>query len=48
LGYRFIEIFWGKGYVTESAIASLKYGFEILKLEKIYAMADVNWTFSPN
>lgn len=41
LGYRFIERFWGKGYATESAIASLKYGFEKLQLEKIYAFADV-------
>ena len=42
LGYRFIERFWGKGYATESAIGSLKYGFEELKLDKIYAFADAD------
>lgn len=31
----------GKGYATESAAANLRYGFEQLKAEKIYAAAQV-------
>jgi RimJ/RimL family protein N-acetyltransferase len=41
LGYRLIKRYWGKGYATESAKASLEYGFEQLKLKEIYGMADV-------
>jgi RimJ/RimL family protein N-acetyltransferase len=36
IGYRLGRRFWGKGYATESSIASLDYGFETLKLETIY------------
>ncbi|MEZ2443847.1 GNAT family N-acetyltransferase [Chitinophaga sp. RCC_12] len=42
LGYRFIKKYWGKGYATECARASLEYGFNRLGLENIYAIADVN------
>ncbi len=42
LGYRLIKRFWGKGYATESAKASVSYGFSALKLNEIYGMADVN------
>jgi [ribosomal protein S5]-alanine N-acetyltransferase len=42
LGYRFITSYWGKGYATEAAKASVAFGFEQLKLKEIYAMADVN------
>ncbi len=41
LGYRFIKQYWGKGYATETAIASLQYGFNHLNLKEICAMADV-------
>ena len=41
LGYRFLPEFWGKGYATESAIASLDFGFNQLNADKIYAYADV-------
>ena len=42
IGYRFKEKHWGNGYATESAIASLKFGFDDLKLKEICAAADVN------
>lgn len=38
LGYRFIKKYWGKGIATEAGKASLKFGFETLKLKKIIAM----------
>lgn len=40
VGYRFIQRYWGKGYATEAAQASLDFGFNKLKLHEIYAMAD--------
>lgn len=42
LGYRFLPEFWGKGYATESALASLDLGFNQLNDEKIYAYADID------
>ena len=42
LGYRFLPEFWGKGYATESALASLDLGFNQLNAEKIYAYADID------
>jgi ribosomal-protein-alanine N-acetyltransferase len=48
IGYRLIKKYWGKGYATESAIAALNYGFDELKLNEIYGMADVNNTGSNN
>lgn len=42
LGYRLIRKYWGKGFATESAKASLEYGFEQLKQKEICAMADVS------
>jgi len=41
VGYRFQKKYWGKGYATESATVSLKYGFEDLQLEKICGAAHV-------
>jgi len=35
LGYRFMPKFWGKGSATESAIASLDYGFRVKRFGKI-------------
>jgi len=42
VGYRFRREFWGKGYGTEAAVASLEYGFQDLDLTEIHGMADVN------
>ena len=41
VGYRFYKKHWNKGYATESAKASIDYGFKTLKLSKIYAHAHV-------
>ena len=39
IGYRLKEEFWGNGYATEAALASLGYGFNDLKLKEICAAA---------
>jgi len=41
IGYRFKEQHWGKGYATESAQASLDYGFNILGWDKICGAAQI-------
>lgn len=40
LGYRLIRKYWGKGIATETAQASIVYGFTILGATELYAMAD--------
>ena len=40
LGYRLIKRYWGKGFATEAAIATLDYGFNTLGLKEIVAIAD--------
>jgi len=42
LGYRLIKKYWGQGIATEVALASLNYGFNVLKQNNIYAIADIN------
>lgn len=42
LGYRLNRKYWGKGYATEGAIASIDYGFNELRLKKIIATAQVD------
>lgn len=42
IGYRLKEQFWGHGYATEAAQASLDFGFKKLKLNEICAAAEVN------
>jgi RimJ/RimL family protein N-acetyltransferase len=37
IGWRLAKEFWGHGYATEAAIASLRFGFEKLTLEQIVA-----------
>jgi len=39
LGYRFRERYWGKGYGSEAAQASIDYGFGELKVPQINAFA---------
>lgn len=39
LAYTLIKSYWGRGYATEAARASLNYGFEVLKLPEVYALA---------
>lgn len=39
LGYRLKRKFWGKGIATETAIESLKYGFDQLNIKEICAAA---------
>ena len=40
VGYRIIKRFWGKGYATESSIATLNYGFNTLNLDTIYGITE--------
>ncbi len=40
VGYVLAKAYWGKGLASEVAAASIKYGFEVLKTEKIVAIAD--------
>lgn len=48
VGYRLIQKFWGMGYATESAIASVAYAFQVLGLDIIYGEAEVANTASCN
>jgi ribosomal-protein-alanine N-acetyltransferase len=41
LGYRLKRKHWGQGFATETAIASLDYGFDILKLNEIIATVNM-------
>jgi ribosomal-protein-alanine N-acetyltransferase len=41
VGYRLLKKFWGQGFATESAKTTLKYAFEKLNLDAVYALADV-------
>lgn len=38
IGYILARAYWGRGYATEAANASLRYGFEQLGLERIVAV----------
>jgi RimJ/RimL family protein N-acetyltransferase len=39
VGYRFLREHWGNGYATESAAASIEFGFDDLGLDRIVAVA---------
>lgn len=40
LGYRYMRAYWGRGYATEAAFASINYGFEKLSLSRIVGRAE--------
>lgn len=40
VGYRLHPQWWGRGLATEGAAASLQYGFDVLRLDRILAMCD--------
>lgn len=42
IGWRLAFEHWNKGYATEGALASLRYGFETLKLKEIVSFTVVN------
>jgi len=42
LGYRLKKEFWGKGFATEAAYASIKYGFEKIGLRRIVGRAEID------
>ena len=46
VGYRFYEEEWNKGYATEACKAAVKYGFNTLRIQKIYAFSHVDNTRS--
>lgn len=48
VGYRLLRKHWGMGYATESARASIGYAFDKLKLDAVYALANVDNTASVN
>lgn len=42
LGYRLKKKFWVRGIATETAFASLEYGFKTMNLSEIYAGAHID------
>ncbi|MCC6616596.1 MAG: GNAT family N-acetyltransferase [Anaerolineae bacterium] len=46
IGYTLGSAFWGKGYATEAARAVLAYGFDVLQLKAIVAIAQPENTAS--
>ncbi len=40
VGYCLNRKYWGRGYATETALALLRFGFDELKLHRIYAVCD--------
>ncbi len=42
IGYRLIPRYWGKGYASESAFATLDFGFKKLNIETICGAAEVS------
>ncbi len=42
IGWRLAPQFWKKGLATEGAQACVKFGFEILEREKLYAITSLN------
>ena len=42
IGYQLHKKYWNRGLATESALASLDYGFKVLKLPELYIHTHVN------
>ncbi len=42
IGWRLHARHWGKGYATEAAIASLRYGFDVVGLDEIVSMTSIH------
>ena len=40
IAYALGQPFWGRGFTTEAALATLRYGFETMGLERIIALAE--------
>ena len=40
IGFRFFPEYWNKGIATEVSLALVKYGFQVLKLNRIIGIAD--------
>ena len=40
IGYSLAKDYWGKGYITEATTEVVRWGFEDLKLYKIFAKAN--------
>jgi RimJ/RimL family protein N-acetyltransferase len=38
VGWRLDPAYWGRGFATEGAVASVRYGFEVLGLERIISI----------
>ena len=38
VGFRFLPQYWGQGFATEACSASITFGFEILKLQRIIGL----------
>jgi RimJ/RimL family protein N-acetyltransferase len=38
VGYRFLPEYWGRGLATEACLASLEFGFDVLKLDRIIGL----------
>lgn len=48
IGYRLKEQYWGKGIATETTVALIKYAFENLNTEKVYAICHIENKGSKN
>jgi len=39
VGWHLARKHWGKGYATEAGLGALRYGFDVIGLERVYAIA---------